>query len=94
MSVGLLVGFFCSAIALMASYMLYDVSPLLALVVGLSMWANIMTAATIGTVVPLIFKKIGVDPAVASAPFITMTIDITGLSIYFALVIALLDRIA
>jgi len=92
MSVGLSVGLICSTIALGASYVFYDVSPILALVVGLSMWANILTAATIGTAVPLIFKKIGVDPAVASAPFITMTIDITGLSIYFALVISLLGR--
>jgi magnesium transporter len=92
MSVGLLVGFFCSSIALAASYFIYDISPVMALVVGLAMWANILTAATIGTLVPLTFKKIGVDPAVASAPFITMTIDITGLTIYFALVIALLGR--
>lgn len=92
MSVGLLVGMVCSSIALGASYLVYDVKPMLALVVGLAMWANILTAATIGTVVPLCFKKIGVDPAVASAPFITMTVDITGLSIYFALVITLLER--
>jgi magnesium transporter len=52
-----------------------------------------ITAATIGTLVPLIFKRIGVDPAVASAPFITTTIDITGLSIYFTLTSILLTRL-
>lgn len=92
MSVGLLVGLFCSGIALVASYFIYDVSPLLSVVVGLSMWANMLAASTIGTVVPLVFKKIGVDPAVASAPFITMTVDLTGLTIYFTLVVTLMKN--
>jgi magnesium transporter len=93
MSVGLFVGVVCSGIALLASLFIYEISPLLAAVVGLAMWANMLTASTIGTVVPLIFKKIGVDPAVASAPFITMTVDITGLSIYFTLVILLMQKV-
>lgn len=92
MAVGLSVGVLCSGIALGASLIIYDITPLLALVVGLSMWANMLTASTIGTVVPLIFKKVGVDPAVASAPFITMTVDITGLTIYFTLVILLMNK--
>ncbi len=57
------------------------------------MWANMLVASTIGTVVPLVFKKIGVDPAVASAPFITMTVDLTGLSIYFTLVVTLMKLV-
>lgn len=93
MAVGLSVGLLCSGIAFGASLVIYDVSPLIAVVVGLAMWANMLTASTIGTVVPLIFKKIGVDPAVASAPFITMTVDITGLSIYFTLVIILMEKV-
>lgn len=93
MSVGLLVGVVCSGIALISSLLIYDISPLLAVVVGLAMWANILTASTIGTIVPLIFKKIGVDPAVASAPFITMTVDITGLTIYFTLVVFLMQKV-
>ncbi|MBI9015303.1 MAG: magnesium transporter [Clostridiales bacterium] len=92
MSVGLSVGLFCSTIALFASFFIYDISPGLAVVVGLAMWANMFVASTIGTVVPLIFKKIGVDPAVASAPFITMTIDLTGLTIYFTLVVTLMKN--
>lgn len=60
------------------------------LVVGLTMLANIFTAATMGTAVPIILKKIGVDPATASAPFITTTIDIVGLAIYATLATLLL----
>lgn len=93
MSVGLVVGIFCSMIALVASRIIYDVSSTLAIVVGLAMWANMLTASTIGTIVPLVFRKIGVDPAIASAPFITMTVDITGLTIYFSLVVFLMKNL-
>ena len=54
------------------------------------MLVNMFTAATLGTLVPIFFKKIGIDPAVASAPFITTTIDIVGLVIYAILAVLLL----
>ncbi len=81
---GLLVGLVCSGIVGVTSLFLGG-DMMLAVIVGLAMWANMVTAATIGTIVPLVFKKVGVDPAVASAPFITTTVDITGLTIYFTL---------
>ncbi len=87
--VGFVVGLVCAAIIGVLSYVMRG-RYLLSLIVAVAMWANIITAATIGTIVPLIFKRIGVDPAVASAPFITTTIDITGLSIYFTLATALM----
>lgn len=83
-SVGFFVGLICSTIVGVASFYLKG-EMLLSAIVALAMWANMLTATFIGTIVPLIFKKIGVDPAVASAPFITTTVDITGLTIYFTL---------
>jgi len=83
--VGLLVGLACSCLVAVVVLFMQHGNYLLCLIVGLAMWANMITAATIGTIVPLTFKKIGIDPAVASAPFITTTIDIIGLSIYFTL---------
>lgn len=64
---------------------IWQQSWILGLIVGLSMLANMTTAALMGTLVPIGFKKIGIDPAVASAPFITASIDITGLLIYSSL---------
>ncbi len=90
--VGFLVGLCCSVIVAIVSFFLQG-EMVLSFVVGIAMWANMITAATIGTFVPLIFKRIGVDPAIASAPFITTTIDITGLSIYFTLTSILLSRL-
>jgi magnesium transporter len=54
----------------------------LSLVVGLTMFTNMFAAATMGTAVPLFLRKIGVDPAAASAPFISTTVDVMGLIIY------------
>lgn len=56
--------------------------PNLGLVVGLTLLVNNLTAAFMGTLVPLTLKRIGVDPAVASAPFITTVVDILGITNY------------
>ncbi len=56
----------------------------LGFVVGFSLWFTITSAATVGSTLPLIFSKIGVDPAIASGPFITTAVDIFSLLIYFS----------
>ena len=59
-------------------------SPLpLALVVGFALPAIVVWAATIGSLLPIGAKRVGVDPAVMSAPFISTFVDATGLIIYF-----------
>ena len=47
--------------------------------VGVVLWGN-----TIGSLFPLILKRLGLDPAVSSAPFVATLVDITGLLIYFS----------
>jgi len=49
------------------------------LVVGLGIFTSMMIAATVGTLTPLLFNRIGVDPAVASGPFVTTSIDVAGI---------------
>lgn len=57
----------------------------LALVVGLGLMAVVMLATFIGSVLPIGLKKLNLDPAVVSAPFITTFVDGIGLLIYFTL---------
>jgi len=90
-SVGIIVGIVCALLVAGAAYILNG-SLIISVIVGISMTANIITAATIGTIVPLVFKKMNIDPAVASAPFITTTVDITGLTIYFSMATYLITR--
>ena len=90
-TVGIIVGIICATVVAIASYILNG-ELIISLIVGISMTANIITAATIGTVVPLVFKKINVDPAIASAPFISTTVDITSLTIYFSMATFLISK--
>lgn len=52
-------------------------------VLALSLIGICTLAATAGALMPMLAKRIGIDPAVVSAPFITTTVDATGLVIYF-----------
>lgn len=55
-----------------------------ALVVGISLVAICAWAATIGATMPLVARRLGIDPAVVSAPAVTTLVDATGLVIYFS----------
>ena len=59
-------------------------------VVALAMFCVCMWANVIGSLVPLAARRIGIDPAVVSAPFITTLVDATGMVIYFTIAITLL----
>ncbi|MDI6703537.1 MAG: magnesium transporter [bacterium] len=58
---------------------------LLGIIVGLSIFLALTAAAFVGTISPILFKKLHIDPAAASGPLVTATTDITGLLIYFVL---------
>jgi len=65
----------------------------IALVVGFSLVAVVLWGNTVGSLFPLILKKFGFDPAVASAPFVATLVDVTGLIIYFSFAIVFLNGI-
>ena len=75
---GLLLGFF-------ADFSFEDAPSNLGIVVGLSICVSMLLAATIGTVTPLILRKLDIDPAVATGPFVTTSIDILGVLFYFVI---------
>ncbi|MBK0419825.1 magnesium transporter [Leucobacter sp. CSA1] len=66
-------------------------SPLIGLVIGLTLLAVCAAAATVGGAMPLVARAIRVDPAVFSNPFITTFVDATGLVIYFLIARAVLQ---
>lgn len=57
----------------------------LAVTVALSQVLIIMWAKTVGATLPMIAKRLNIDPALMSAPFITTFVDATGLVLYFGL---------
>ncbi|MBR2410619.1 MAG: magnesium transporter [Clostridia bacterium] len=60
-----------------------DVTIFVALVVGLTLFATIVSAKIIGCALPLLAKKTGLDPAVMASPLITTLIDTVSLLVYF-----------
>lgn len=63
------------------------------LIVGIAMFAAMSLASIMGVVIPWIFEKLNIDPAIASGPFMTTTQDITGLVVYFTLASLLLQQL-
>ena len=57
--------------------------PQLALVVALSLTATVIMAKLMGCVLPLIAKKLSMDPAVMASPLITTAVDTCSIIIYF-----------
>jgi magnesium transporter len=62
-----------------------DGSTDLALTVGLTILVLTTWAATVGAILPMVLQRLGFDPAVVSAPFISSLVDGIGLVIYFTL---------
>jgi magnesium transporter len=56
----------------------------LGLTVGLSLLGVVLFGTVVGSLLPFLFKRIGFDPASASAPFVATLVDVTGLVIYFS----------
>lgn len=65
----------------------------LSVVVGLTLPAIILWSTTVGSLLPIVAKRIGIDPAVMSAPFISTFVDATGLVIYFEIARHLLGHL-
>jgi magnesium transporter len=63
----------------------------LAVVVSLSLISVVFLASLMGTLTPLFLDKLGINPAVASGPFITTANDLIGVGVYLGLVYTLLD---
>jgi len=91
LSVGLILGgLYGLLLGTLAYFFFKDAPATFGLVVGLSICSSMVIATSIGTMVPLFLRKLDVDPAIATGPFVTTTIDIIGVGIYFLIASALL----
>ena len=88
--VGVILGIVCAVIVGLGA-MLWQANPVYGVVVGASLFVAVMFASVFGTLIPIIFEKLGVDPAVAAGPLVTTSNDITGVLIYFGLASFFID---
>jgi magnesium transporter len=63
---------------------------MLAVSVGLAVVCSMTLATLVGSMVPMLFARMGVDPAVATGPFVTTSIDIIAVALYFLIVTSFL----
>ncbi|WP_411844403.1 magnesium transporter [Salinicoccus sp. HZC-1] len=84
MGSGVITGLVCGLVLFTIIVLMYQ-SAVLGLIVSFSLVIAMTLATLLGTMVPLAMARVGIDPAVASGPFITTANDIISLLIYFSL---------
>jgi magnesium transporter len=84
-SLSLLNGLILATILFLGSHFLLDVEFIIGIIVTIALISVIIIASLIGTFVPLLLDKFGIDPALATGPFITTSNDICGILIYFTI---------
>ena len=72
---------------------IFDGNPYLGLVVGVALFINTIVAVSIGGVVPLLMKRFGFDPAVASGPLLTTVTDMCGFFLVLGLATMMLSKL-
>ncbi len=80
--VALLNGLFLSLIVFGANMLLFN-QQTLSFVVSVALFSVVLFASFVGTVTPLALNRFGINPALASGPFITTINDLLGLTVYF-----------
>jgi magnesium transporter len=90
----LIMGIACGLAMALVAFLWKGRQTTLGLVVGSSIFLAVSLSATMGVLIPIVFKRMNVDPAVASGPLITMINDITGLAVYLTLATILLSRLS
>jgi magnesium transporter len=85
LSLSLLNGVILSVILLAGSYFLLGYEIHVGYTVSIALLSVIIMASLIGTFIPIILNKYGVDPALATGPFITTSNDILGILTYFTI---------
>lgn len=84
-SLSLLNGVILATILFIGSHFILSVDINLGITVTVSLISVIVIASLIGTFIPLLLNRFGIDPALATGPFITTSNDICGILIYFSI---------
>lgn len=89
--VSLIVGVVLAIVNAVRIMLMYQ-NPVLALITGVSLIATVMMAKLIGCTLPLLAKRLHLDPAIMAAPIITTLVDMGSIFLYFNIAIRFLDK--
>lgn len=82
---GLVNGFAIAVIGLLITHFVFGTPYIVSITIAIALVAVIVMAALIGTFIPIFLDKRGIDPAVATGPFITTSNDVFGILLYFSI---------
>jgi magnesium transporter len=88
--VGLVNGLVMGVVAAVLGLLFTDAGVMFGVVVLLAMWGSLLIASFAGAFIPIFLERIGVDPAVASSPFVTTLTDLFGFFLLLGLATAVL----
>ena len=86
---GIVLGLFLGTIGFFRALMWGNGVPV-ATVISLTLVAVVVIGTIVGAMLPLVFTKVGFDPAIASSPFVASLVDVAGIIVYFRIAIWLL----
>ena len=81
---GMIFGFLCGGLVYLTSETLLNTNPVLGWVVGVGIILAVSLASLMGSLTPILFINLDIDPAISTGPVITVINDILGLAIYLA----------
>ncbi|RZK47746.1 MAG: magnesium transporter, partial [Hymenobacter sp.] len=94
---GLLLGIILGAVGFMRISIWQSITPiygehwlLVATTVAVALLGIVLWGSLAGSMLPLILRRLGLDPATSSAPFVATLVDVTGLIIYFSVALVIL----
>ena len=82
LGVGVIIGTFLAGVVSLGA-LWFNQDPRVGVTVGLAMIVTVTLATTLGAFLPILFKRLKLDPALMSGPFITSIVDIVSLLVYF-----------
>jgi magnesium transporter len=91
LQVSTMIAVVCSALVAGAALLMGDGSLRLAGAVATSLFTVMSFGALLGTAVPMLSARLGIDPAVATGPILTTSIDLVGVFLYFLICITWLE---
>jgi magnesium transporter len=91
---GLLLGTLLGGLGFLFTWTLLRNPPLFSAVIALAILGICVWANGVGALVPMLARRLGIDPALVSAPLISTLVDATGLVIFYTIAILLLIKLA
>ncbi|HEY8040829.1 MAG TPA: magnesium transporter [Polyangiaceae bacterium] len=93
LAMGIVLGLIIACIAMGRVMMYPDQTFLFALTVGITVLFIILAGCTVGSMLPLILKRLGIDPATSSTPFIASLVDTLGVVIYAHVAMVVMHKV-